>query len=549
MSVHGDQYILPLFLQESVQRPMLEENDELAVAFHLLTRNLDLNGSHNVHSFAKLLWPFLAIQGISKPFSTHIILDGLKIFSKKSKFTNPPRKPLLGHVLRNTDGRDEIELMDKIKDILTYQDSEAKEVGVGTVSEYQVFKVSSLTSPEFIESLKILIPHLKYKPLEGAVPLDATLSTEEALDISEEYRNTIQKLKGNASRWKEQIELIEDKLDSLLKDLKVQISDIERRYNSEIEKISNSISDREIKNQVETKEDNINIWKRTEKKKIIENVASLFKTLNRSLEDILKQNKFYNNAETLSRNSFGDLIPKIENQFDNLKTETTEFLNQIESIEGKFEIQKQKAKEINTQAKKELEEYRNGLNQKLGSRDDQISELEREKEEKINKLKSRRMKMENMFDDIKSIIRSKRQDCLNEADELINWSIKDEEALTIKKPIQWIYMPLYVMFVENMDMLEERIEVVLPGFIDKESEEVYHDLPGVFSGLEGYINEKIEDDMALRSNFEFTAQNNNLLKDPNFKENIQRGISLLEQRGFTFEVERGINENLDKVIE
>lgn len=549
MSVHGDQHILPLFLQKSINRPILEKNDELAVAFHLLTNDLDLDGNHNVLSFAKLLWPFLAIQGISKPFSTHVVLDGLKIFSKKSKFTNPPRKPLLGHVLRNIDERDEIELLKRIKNILSYQDEEAKEVGEGKASEYQVFKVPSLTSPEFIESLKKLIPHLEYKPLEGFTPLDASLSTEEALDISEEYRNTIQRLKGNANRWKEQTELIEDKLESLFKDIKVQIMNVERRYDAEIEKVSNSISEQEVQSQIENKQDTINLRKRSEKKQVIENVASLFKTLDRSLEEILKKNKFYSNPDTLYRSSFNELEPKIEEHIDELRREGSELFNQIDTIETKFETQKERAKEINIKAKNELEEYRSELHEKLESKDGKISQLRREKEEKVKKLEERRAKMESMLQEIKEIIKSKRRDCLREADELISWSIKDDDAPTIKKPIQWIYMPLYVMFVENVGMMEERMEVVFPGYIDKESEEVYEYLSGAFSGLEGYINEKIEDDMALRSNFEFTAENNNLLKVPDFRERIERGITLLEQRGFTYEVERGINENLDKVLD
>ncbi|TFG01011.1 MAG: hypothetical protein EU541_00545 [Promethearchaeota archaeon] len=548
MSVHGDQYILPLFLKESSGRPFLKKDDELAVAFHLLTRDLHLNGNHNVLSFAKLLWPFLAIQGITKPYSTHIILDGLKVFSKKSKFTNPPRKPLLGHVLRNIDERNEIELLNRIKNILTYQDSEAEEIGEGSVSEYQAFELPSLTSPEFINSIKKLLPNLQYKSLEGFIPLDASLSTEEALDISEEYRNTIQQLKGNANRWKEQIELIGDELESLLKDIKVRIMDVERRYNSEIERASNSISDEEVENQLENKQDNINLWKRTEKKKVTENVASLFKTLNRNMEEILKKNKFYSNPETLSRSSFGDLVPKIKNQFDSLRTEISEILTQVDTIENKFEIQKERAEDINIHAKEQLEQLRSELTEQLESKDDEISRLEKEKEENVQKLEDLRARMEALFTEIKRIIISKRRDCLDEVDELVSWSIKDEDAPTIKKPIQWFYMPLYVMFVEDEDMMEEKMEIVFPGYVLKDSDKVYEDLSDLFSKLDAIINDKIENDMPLRSNFEFTAENNNLLKDPKFRERIEKGVRLLEEQGFIFEVERGVNKNLGKIL-
>ncbi len=546
-TIHGNQYVLCLFLDKSTRRPLFEECDELATAFHLLTRDFDLNGGQNVLSFSKLLWPFLAIQGTSKPYSTHIILDGVKVFSKKSKFTNPPRKPLLGHVLRNTDERGEIELLNRIREILTYQDSEAEEVGEGMISEYQVFEVPSLINPEFLESLKVLLPYLEFKSLDGSIPLDASLTTEEALDISEEYRNTIQKLKGNASRWKEQIDLVGNALDSILKDIKVKIMNIERRYNAEIDKVSNSIDENRVKKEIESKKDNTNIWKRQEKKKLIENVASLFKTLNRNLEDIHKKNKFYSNSETLLRSSFNELIPKIGSQFDTLRKEVQQFLGQIDSIETKFKSLKTKSEEIDDEARKKINEFQQGLTQQLDSRDQQISKIEQEKKEKIEELEALRAKMDALFSEIKEIINSKRQDCLKEAEDLMSWSIKDEEAPTIKKPIQWIYMPLYVMFVEDIDMLEEKMEIILPGFIEKESKEVYEELPGAFSGLKEYITEKVEDDMALRSNFEFTAENNNFLKDPQFKEKLKKGVSMLENQGFIYEIERGIDKNIDKV--
>jgi len=79
MSIHGNQYLLPLFLRKDPNLPFIYENDELALAFYLLTK--DLKGK--IISFSKLLWPLLSIQGV---ISTHIILDGLKIFSKKGKF-------------------------------------------------------------------------------------------------------------------------------------------------------------------------------------------------------------------------------------------------------------------------------------------------------------------------------------------------------------------------------------------------------------------------------------------------------------------------------
>jgi hypothetical protein len=56
--------------------------------------------------------------------------------------------------------------------------------------------------------------------------------------------------------------------------------------------------------------------------------------------------------------------------------------------------------------------------------------------------------------------------------------------------------------------------------------------------LKDYINEKIEDDMALRSNFEFSCENNNILKMQNIEKRVQRGVSFLRKIGV-------IDQNID----
>ena len=100
MSVHGNQYLLPFFMNKITKRAVIQGNDELSLTFHLLTK--DLSKNEKILSFSRLLWPILSIQGT---IGTHIMLDGLGIFNKKDKFSNPPRQPLVGHILRNIENR------------------------------------------------------------------------------------------------------------------------------------------------------------------------------------------------------------------------------------------------------------------------------------------------------------------------------------------------------------------------------------------------------------------------------------------------------------
>ena len=147
MSIHGNQYILPLFYTpQSI--PPINEFDELALSFYLLTKNLEKG--EKVVSFSRLVWPFLCVQGV---ISTHIILDGLNVYSKKDKLSNPPRQPLIGHLLRNIENRTQIEQIKKIIEVLNYSDNEAESLGESEDSEFQKLKIKSLVNPEFLQTL------------------------------------------------------------------------------------------------------------------------------------------------------------------------------------------------------------------------------------------------------------------------------------------------------------------------------------------------------------------------------------------------------------
>ena len=194
MSIHGNQYILPLFSTPQ-SLPQINEFDELALAFYLLTKNV--KPDEKILSFSRLVWPFLCVQGV---ISTHIILDGLNVFSKKGKLSNPPRQPLIGHLLRNVENRTQIEQLQKIIEVLNYADNEAESLGESEESEYQKLKIKSLVNPEFLQTLIKLIPFTEYKTVADYMPLETNFTTEQALDIADKYRNSIDDMKGNALR-------------------------------------------------------------------------------------------------------------------------------------------------------------------------------------------------------------------------------------------------------------------------------------------------------------------------------------------------------------
>ncbi|MHA1933608.1 MAG: hypothetical protein ACW96X_13780, partial [Promethearchaeota archaeon] len=299
MSVHGNQYLLPLFMNKISKRSIIKGNDELALSFYLLTKNMGKN--EKIVSFSRLLWPILSIQGV---LSTHIMLDGLNIFQKSEKFSNPPRQPLIGHILRNIENRTKMEELNKLIEILTYKDMEAEEIGEDEESEYHTLKINGLVNPEFLQTLISIIPLIEYTPIIDYTVLDHSITTEMALNISENYREIVNIMKGNAYRWKTQTELIEKEVGKWLVEINVQLKDLETRYSSQMNKASSTIDPTQIDYQVKLEQDKIDQWSVEEKKKIIESISTLFKTVERSLEEVVKKNKFFVSGDSLKSRVF-----------------------------------------------------------------------------------------------------------------------------------------------------------------------------------------------------------------------------------------------------
>ncbi|MHA1194789.1 MAG: hypothetical protein ACTSRH_01320 [Promethearchaeota archaeon] len=544
MSIHGDQHILPIFLT-SADVPPIKDYDELALAFYVLFRELKKN--EKPKSFSRLLWPFLCIQGV---VSTHIILDGLKVFSKKGKLSNPPRQPLIGHVLRNIDNLSRIDQLNRILDIITYKDTEAEEIGESANAEYQPINIEALVNPDFLQTLIKLIPLAEYKSVSEYQPLDSNLTTEEALDISELYRETINQMKGNSFRWKSQIELIGEEVEKWLVDLKVQIKDIESLYSSQISKTSEAIDEEQIREKLAFEKDKIDQWKVAEKNKLIESILVLFKTAERNLEEIIKRNKFFTRIDFLKGRIFEELSSKFENHFEFLKEKGKSFLETLESLHEKYIEIKENAKEIDLEAERKISNIRSELEGKLIERNQFILQFEKEKQDKLKELEDLKKQIEKLFTEIKNMILKKHENCLREAKELISWSVSDDKAEIFSRPIQWVYMPLYGMIIENEELMEENIKLLFPGYVERENDGLYRELSEDLINLKEYLYEKMEEDMVLRSNFEFSCENKNLLEDKNLIKKLQQGISILRNKNLLNEkIEKEMREILNLILQ
>jgi hypothetical protein len=381
------------------------------------------------------------------------------------------------------------------------------------------------------------------------MPLETSFSTEKALDIAEKYRNIINYMKGNALRWDSLVDLIGKEFEKWIIDLNVQLKDINTRYSSQITKTSQLIDSNQIRDQLAIERDKIDQWKVNEKRKIIENISVLFKTAERSLEEILKRNKFFTQTETLKGRVFDELTPSFESHFKYLIEEGNNFVNVITSLTEKYMEFKERSSQVETEAKNSLSTITASLNMKLKDRDNTLSEYEKEKLDLVSTLEEERKTIEDIYAEIKNIIKKKNGNCMRESKDLASWSLNDNQSELFSRPIQWIYMPLYTIFIEEQNSREEKMKILFPGIISNNPNELYRELSQDFAKLNNLINERIDENIALRSNFEFSSQNKNLLKDKNFDKKIQQGIAILRNLNIiNNDIEQKIRSNLSLIL-
>ena len=119
------------------------------------------------------------------------------------------------------------------------------------------------------------MPFTEFKPVADYMPLEPNFTTEQALEIADNYRNSVDYMRGNALRWNTQIELISKEVDKWLIEVNVQLKDINSRFSSQITKTSQLIDSGQVKNTIDLEGDKIDQWKVNEKRRVIENISVL----------------------------------------------------------------------------------------------------------------------------------------------------------------------------------------------------------------------------------------------------------------------------------
>ncbi|MHA1794841.1 MAG: hypothetical protein ACTSUK_01925, partial [Promethearchaeota archaeon] len=158
------------------------------------------------------------------------------------------------------------------------------------------------------------------------------------------------------------------------------------------------------------------------------------------------------------------------------------------------------------------------LQMKKEEQEQKIQNLKQEHSEKIRIIQKNLDELSTLEQEILSIIDEKMKECMQTENEIRKWQINDE-ITNIRNPTSKFYIPIGIALIEDDDF-EERFEIILPSIIGPNlSRKPFSD---AFFQFEKDISEILDDDMKLRSNFEFTLE-----KSVDYRKNIEVGIKNL----------------------
>ncbi len=524
MSLHGAQKILQ-FINTSVGNP-LKPQEELYSALYLMIAKK--KPKENLIKIAKSLWPVVFIQGLP---STHLAVDELGISLLAIQISNPPRQAEIGHILRDPQ-KAPAEKLDKILTNICFKDI-AKDTPIEE-QETQVKNILGLFSPAFIAGLKNLLPSAIMEDVGDAVVLDSAFTTDQVIELSNEFRKLHELIRGNEVRWNSIRDLLAEPFNRWVTDLVVELKETQERYDSALNKTDSEIDESSLSNRLKSEKDTTEMWIQREKKRLCTELVEAFRPLAEQLDEIgMSLKKLYIGDAVVSMGVEGT-ISAVEARLKQLETHIPQCHEKVKSIDARFKDFLQKMGTVDTHAKEKVQTTENELVQRLRQKKASMEEIEIEKRNAIDQIAKLKENIDQKFQAIKDIIDSKMTACKGEAYQVTQWAFPDEES-KIAMPIIRVFLPVFVGLFETSDM-EERLSIVLPHQLAKSATgTVFSPIHPEFGKFEEELEKILADDIKKRSNFEFACETKNILSDAKYKVLILKAIPEFGKKNFTEE--------------
>lgn len=496
----------------------LSFDETLALNFITIAKRMDLDKEHLV-KFSEILWPIMFIQ--ADP-DAKLVIDNVGLLHFNKRIPNAPRSAQVGHILRNQD-LEYLERLKKAKSIIKFQETIeiSEQKSEVTEDEYILKEIPGLFPPEILEGLGKMIRYIKPVDLSKIEQLESQYSFDEALDYAQEWIRLIEFIRGTRHRWKTLNDLISEPIEKWKLDLKVQLKDVEDFYKKKIKNLD-IIDDNTIKKEMDEARNNIDQWVLQEQKSIIERIGKLFVGIDLLFEEANKRNGYFLDLDRLKTKKIGDVVVDAFQNVSFLRETLEKSNKELDLLSSKINEIRKEMEKTNLSAEEKIEILAKELHKKKENQNIEIQRLKDEQMAKRDQIQKNLDELLNIEQELKNIIAQKIKECSEIEQEIKTWQLSDK-ITNIRNPTSKFFIPIGIGLIEDDDF-EERFEITFPAIYGPDL--VRNSFSDAFVRFEKDITEILDDDMKLRSNFEFTLE-----KSPDYRENLKNGIKSLFERG------------------
>ena len=523
ISFHGSQKFFSFLLDSN--KFSIKSPADYAVGFKDCIDQMKPN--EHLISFSRLAWPIILTQGDP---TNRVIFDDVGVCDLNLVITNSPRTSTIGHVLRNIYNRKQTEILDNVNSIILYTEESKNIEGAQDeeLEEFKEIKIASMVSQDIIKGFGEIWRGLTIEPISQYALLESKYSVEIALNLTENYRQYLNVVRGNRIRWNNLISLVSEPFDEWMRNLRAKIKDTELRYKTSLNKEEISITARDVKKLLNAEYDNLQKWNLQEKKVILEKIGGGFLPIDQTVDLLKKKNKFFLNTESFKTFHVDKAVPMVKDHLEFIKDINRKIAEKTAQIEENLENFVGNINKIDEETKIRYEKKENELNSKLVQRDARIEDVREVNKAQIEQLKENEDEIEQKFNEIKDVIIRKMSESENDLQKLLQCGL-DNKIVGEGMPVERIFLPVFVALLEDEEE-DERLVFSFPCIVGNGLELTKID------GLEA-LREKtmslIEDDMKVRSNFEFTMEKINLLNNKKFEKLLSSGFNMLERKGIS----------------
>ncbi|MHA1786468.1 MAG: hypothetical protein ACTSVY_00040 [Candidatus Helarchaeota archaeon] len=472
--------------------------------------------------FSKTLWPITLVQNGPEDY---IVVDGLNFYLFQFSLTKSPTtiQSKISRFLRDAGtygAAGSVKIEDFLKNLITTNEL-IQDIGK------QEETIKGIIEPDVIKGLAPLIKMQYDQPISQVAVIDSVFLTDEAIAISDKFRNLLTRIDGNIKKWRELDELIVSITDNWLINILKDIEDKKKRFELEIRRKETEVKSKlpSLQRQKSQKFMELSEWNVKERRKLASSfmetivpIFDYFEEVKSRLNDIRKET----DPE--------EIYILLEKAISELES-GTKIKEILTNVRNEIEKNKKNLENLNEQIKTQEKDINAQFEEKLSSVGKDLPAFKEERDKIMKQHMLIRSELENLTNTIRNSITRIISNCNNEQNYIKRWTIPGNEV-NLVMPISKIYVPLYFAEIEN-DEGEEKFIISPPIIIPRNFSLDTRWVPFEFinRSFSPLIKERLEtvleNNFELRSKFEFGCENKNLFLMDDINRRIQRGFDLL----------------------